>query len=161
MNSFKKNKNKIVMFITVAFFMIFSSGCSIIYFKSPKVSEIVTSIKKDTDLSSMNEGNKSKLRKTYGISYRKLEEFAFYSPKTNMEANEILILKLKDQQDMESIKEQVEERIEKQANTFKDYAPKQYELLESHILDIKGNYLILVVSKNADKIMKDINNSFK
>ncbi|GAA0731957.1 DUF4358 domain-containing protein [Clostridium oceanicum] len=162
MKYFKNKQIKIfALLLSLTFISSLFSSCSIIHFKSPKVSEIITNIKKNNDLSSLNKSTKSKLRKLYGISYKTLEDFALYIPKTNMEANELLILKVKNQDDIDSIKERIEKRIEKQSNTFKDYAPNQYELLENHILKVKGPYLIFIVSKNANNIMININDSFK
>ena len=51
--------------------------------------------------------------------------------------------------------------IERQSSSFKDYSPDQYDLLENHTLEVKGKYLILIVSKDVDKITKAVNDSFK
>ena len=78
-----------------------------------------------------------------------------------MEANQILILKVKSQDDIDDLLENIENIIERQSSSFKDYSPDQYELLENHTLEVKGNYLILIVSKDVDKITKAVNDSFK
>lgn len=158
---FKKNIYKIVVLCLVTLGIVSFSGCNIIQTKNPSVSEIVTNIKSATDLSTMQQGDKSKLRKLYSISNKNLEEFDLYAPKTNMEANEIVILKVKNQDDIDGLKENIEKRIERQAESFKSYRPEQYELLESHIFIVKGKYIISVVSKDADKIKKAVDDSFK
>lgn len=146
----------LVVFISVGF-----QGCAFIQTKNPTVSEITKNIKKVSDLSKMEEGNKTKLRKLYGINAKNLEDFVVYAPKTNMEANEILILKVKNQDDVDELQESIEKRIEKQSDSFKNYSPDQYDLLENHTLKVKGKYIMLVVSKDVDKINKSINDSFK
>ncbi|MGH4122175.1 MAG: DUF4358 domain-containing protein [Clostridium sp.] len=136
-------------------------GCSLIQTKNPEIPEIIASVQKVSDLSPMEKGNKTKLRKLYSISTTGLEDFALYAPKNNMEANEILILKVKNQDDIDGLLENIESRIEKQSSSFKDYSPDQYELLENHNLEVKGKYIILNVSKDVDKITNAINESFK
>jgi len=146
--------------ITFTFIFITIKRCGIIQIKNPKVSSIVGNIKNSTDLSLLNECDKSKLRKLYNINAGDLEEFRLYAPKTNMDANQILILKVKDQNQIEAIKENLENQISRQAASFKDYRPDQYDLIENYSLKAKGKYLFLVVSKDVDKIIKSINHSF-
>lgn len=160
-NKIKNIISKSLIFILGIFILGIFGGCTFIQTKAPKVSEIIDSIKNTTDLSLMEQGNKNKLRKLYGISTKEIEEFALYIPKTNMEANEILILKVKNQDDIDEIKENIEKRIEKQSDSFRSYAPTQYELLENNILDVKGKYIIYIVSKDVDKISKCVDNDFK
>lgn len=136
-------------------------GCSFIQVKNPNLSDIVENIEKVSDLSVMQKENKSKLRKFYSINSRDLEDFVLYAPKTNMEANEILILKVKNQDDIDKLQELIEKRIENQSESFKNYEPEQYDLLENRTLKVKGKYIILVVSKDVDKIIKAINDSFE
>lgn len=154
-------RKKILNVCLVVFISVGLQGCAFIQTKNPTVSEITKNIKKVSDLSKMEEGNKTKLRKLYGINAKNLEDFVVYAPKTNMEANEILILKVKNQDDVDELQESIEKRIEKQSDSFKNYSPDQYDLLENHTLKVKGKYIMLVVSKDVDKINKSINDSFK
>lgn len=78
-----------------------------------------------------------------------------------MEANQILILKVENQDDIDDLLENIESTIESQSNNFRDYSPDQFELLENHTLEVKGNYIILIVSKDVVKIAKAVNDSFK
>lgn len=160
-NEIKSIMRKSLMYMLGIFVLNIMQGCAFIQTKSPKVSEIIDSIKNTTDLSIMEKGNKNKLRKYYGISTKKIEEFELYIPKTNMEANEILILKVKNQEDIDEIKEKIEKRIESQSDSFRSYAPNQYELLENNKLDVKGKYIIYIASKDVDKISKCIDEDFK
>lgn len=160
MKMVRKSAYRIVTLVIFTFMFITFQGCSIIQTKSPRVSDIMSDVKGITDLSLMNEGDKSKLRKLYNLSAADLEEFKLYAPKTNMEANQILILKAKDQSQIEGIKECIDNEIQRQAASFKDYRPDQYTLIENNVLKVKGKYIFLVVSKDVDTITKSISNSF-
>jgi translation elongation factor EF-1beta len=109
----------------------------------------------------MDVGDGSKLRKLYYISKNEVEDFILYSPKSNMDANEVLILKAKNEVDIEELKVKVEERIKKQADSFKSYRPEEYDIISNRVLDIKGKYLILIISRESATIEAAINKEFK
>ncbi len=161
MKMFENIQKKVLILSLATIIFVIFQGCSCIQTKSPEIPEIITNIQKVTDLSLMEKGNKTKLRKLYSTSTKGLENFALYAPKSNMEANEILILKVKSQDDMDDLLENFENIIERQSSSFKDYSPDQYSLLENHTLEVKGKYLILIVSKDVDNITKAVNDSFK
>ena len=161
MKRFDNIQKKILILSLVISIVSLFDGCAFIKPKSPDIPEIITNIEKVTDLSAMKKGNKTNLRKIYSITTNELDDFVLYAPKTNMEANQILILKFKNQDDIDDLLENLENIIENQSNSFKEYSPEQYDILENHTLKVKGNYLILIASKDVDKITKIINDSFK
>ena len=72
-----------------------------------------------------------------------------YYPNTNMMAEEVLILKLADTQQQETVRAAIEARVQTQKTTFDGYGVEQYALLtENCIIDIRGNFVLFVV--NAD-----------
>lgn len=93
------------------------------------------------------------LRNIYGLDSKDLDSYIFYRPKTNMDAEEILICKTENPQE---IKEKVDKRIEKQEESFKNYARDKYDLLEDRYYQVEGDYLILVVSEKKDDLVKVI-----
>ena len=161
MKIFNNIQNNVLILSLVIIISVIFQGCAFIRPKSPEINGIIANIQKVTDLSAMKKGNKINLKKMYSINTKGLDDFALYAPKSNMEANQILILKVKSEDDMDGLLENLENTIENQSNSFKEYSPNQYELLENHTLKIKGNYLILIVSKDVDEITKVVNDSFK
>ena len=95
----------------------------------------------------------------YGLNASDYDSVVLYAPKTNMDAQELLIVKLADTSQAEAVAEAIEERRETQKNTFEGYAPEPYDMLENHsILDVRGNYILYVVHEDAaaaDKAFKD------
>ncbi|MBU3160291.1 DUF4358 domain-containing protein [Clostridium frigoris] len=161
MKMFNKIQKKILILSLFISISIVFQGCAFIRPKSPEISEIIADIQKVTDLSAMKKGNKTNLKKIYSINTKGLDDFVLYAPKSNMEANQILILKVKSEDDMDGLLENLDNTIENQSNSFKEYSPNQYEFLENRTLKIKGNCLILIVSKDEDEITKVVNDSFK
>ena len=109
----------------------------------------------------MDVGDSSKLRKLYYINKNEVEDFILYAPKSNMDANEVLVLKAKSEEDIEQLKVKVEGRIKKQSDSFKSYRPEEYDIISNRVLDIKGKYLILIISRDSATIEAAINKEFK
>ncbi|WP_142335352.1 DUF4358 domain-containing protein, partial [Bacillus toyonensis] len=62
---------------------------------------------------------------------------------------------------VKNIKEKILSRIEKKSKSFKDYLPDEYFLIEKHVLKTKDNYILLAISKDADKIEKTFDKILK
>lgn len=153
-------KKLFLTFLILIFVINVFLGCNILKNKNPKVENIVASISDKVNLHSLKKGDKLALRKYYRIDPSKLEEFQLYLPSSNMDVTEILIAKCKDQDFIEEINEKIENRIEKQKEAFKDYAPKQYSLIENHILFHKGNYVVMIITENEEELIKNIKKQF-
>jgi len=109
----------------------------------------------------MDKGDSSKLRKLYYISKNEIEDFILYAPKSNMDANEVLVLKGKSEEVIQQLKVKVEGRIKKQSDSFNSYRPEEYDIISNRVLDIKGKYLILIISRDSATIEAAINKEFK
>lgn len=103
------------------------------------------------DLSSMNESTHVMFKKFYGLNANDYEGVVLYSPVSNMDAEELLILKLKDNGQAESAVEAINKRLETQKSSFEGYGIEQFDLLEKHILDVQGNYILYIVHPDAAK----------
>lgn len=164
LNAMKKINKKLIIITGVFVFTVAAfAGCSSSKSssKSPEVSKIVEEMKGAIDESNMKKVGEDKLKKLYKINPDELEEFVVYVPATNLKANELAVLKVKDASKVESIKDQISKRVEKQASSFKDYLPDEYYLIEKHVLKTQGNYILLSISKDSDKIESVFNKAFK
>ena len=129
--------------------------------KSPSIEDLNNELKETVDLSNMDIGDEEKLKKLYDIDSENLEEYILYIPKSNIEANEIAIFKVKESEDLEEVEEKIKDRLEEQATNFKDYLPDEYYLIEKNVLKTKGNYILFAISEDVDKIEKVFDESFK
>jgi len=92
------------------------------------------------------------LKKFYGLNAEDYEGVLIYVPGTNMYANEVLLIRLSDTSQADSVREAIEERIDTQHNIFAGYAPEQTALLEQSVVDVQGNYVLYVTDSDADRI---------
>lgn len=152
-----KTKYKIYyVFLTLLTIYIFIELFKVLEIKNVDISQINNVLSESTDLSAMNKDDGTNLRRFYNINKYDLEDFVYYSPKSNMDANEILIIKLKSEKDAKSIKEKINSRIKKQSDSFQNYNKEQYEILSNHILEQKSGYLILIVSRDSKEIGQSV-----
>ncbi|MBQ9611012.1 MAG: DUF4358 domain-containing protein [Lachnospiraceae bacterium] len=95
-------------------------------------------------------GDNQMFKRLYGLDPEAYDGVLLYYPTTNMNAEELLLIKLKGSS-QEEIREQqeivqtaMETRRQTQMHTFEGYAPQQYATLEHSVIDVQGNYLLFV-----------------
>lgn len=129
--------------------------------KNPSVSAIGDKIAQTVDLSKMKTGDDAKLQKLYGIDPATLDGFVLYTAPSNIQAEELAILKVKDPGAVGTVKNKLAERVDAQATSFKDYLPEEYALIEKHVLKAEGNYVLLAISKDSATIEKTFDEMLK
>lgn len=147
--------------LAVLVVVVFVGLYKVLEVKDINISEIRNAIINSTDVSVMDEDDGTKLRKLYGVNKYDLDQFIYYGPKSNMEANEILIIKPKNDSDTEKIEKAITNRINIQSDSFRNYNKEQYEILSNHILEKKDGYIILLISKDNEKIKQSLDYVFK
>lgn len=156
------NKRSCVKLLLVIFLVIIFKGCTTFSdTQNILVNNIVKEIQVAHDLSSMRKGDSKALKRYYGLNSNDLEEFCLYLPSSTMDVDEILIVKVKNKKQIESIEDSMEERANKQLESFKDYAPEQANLIENNEIAVRGNYVIFVISKDAEAIKDKFKEAIK
>ena len=134
--------------------------CLLTMFGSNKVSsadpaEVETAVIAELDMSAMVKADNQMVKRLYGLDPASFESCILYYPNTNMMAEELLILKLSDTSQQQSVRSAIEARVETQKTTFDGYGVEQYALLtENCIIDIRGNFVLFVVNADCDAAQK-------
>ena len=158
MNTKKLNiKNLIFTIIRIVLVIALVFAIFFFVFKKPAKSdkpfiEIKNAITKMIETENMEENTVRFLKKYYNLNAGDFDGVLIYTPTTSMDAEEILLIKLKDDSQEDAIKKAVEERVDAKLQAFKGYAPEQYDLSKKYILDISGGYALYVVGPDAQKI---------
>lgn len=116
------------------------------------VDTIEKNITKAVSVKGMKKGTTQDLKKYYGLNANDYDGTMLYIPDDVMSVNEILVVKVKDESQVESVEAAVEERLSTQKKSFEGYGVEQTKLLKSAIEESKGYYVLLAVSKDADSI---------
>lgn len=157
-----RTKSIFIIAILVFCISIISTGCSSKKeVKEISIDDVVGKIKNEADMSNLKEGDSDKLKKLYDISDDEVEEFSLHIASSNIKADELLILKVRDEKDLSNIEDKINKRIESQSESFKDYLPDEYYLIEKHVLKANNNYMLFAVSKDGEKIEGIFNDVFK
>lgn len=115
------------------------------------VQEAVTSA---ADLTPMAEGDNQTLKRLYGLSASDYENVLLYYPTTNMGAEELLLIQLKDLSQQQAVKDAIESRLDTQKKSFDGYGVDQYAMLEKAVVEVQGNYILLVVANDPAPVRK-------
>ena len=118
--------------------------------------DVASAVTASVDLSALQELAEDTVAPAlYGLNPSDFDGCLLYYPQTNMEAEELLLLKLRDTSQQEAVRAAVEARLETQKTSFDGYGLEQYDLLTNHsILDIRGNYVLFVVHKDAAAVQQ-------
>ena len=123
------------------------------------IGDVAGAVVNTIDTSTMEESANRKFKKFYGLNAGDYEGVVLYAPISNMDAEELLIVKLKNSSQAETVRAAIEKRLETQKSSFEGYGIEQYDLLENHILDIRGNYILYVVHSDANKALQAFRDS--
>lgn len=92
------------------------------------------------------------VRRFYGLNPKDYEGAILYAPSDNMDAKELFLIKLTDVSQSEAVQDAIEERLDTQKKSFEGYGAEQTRLLNDHVLEVKGNYILYYVGENTSKV---------
>ncbi len=104
------------------------------------------------DLTPMAEGDNQSLKRLYGLSASDYENILLYYPTTNMGAEELLLIELSDLSQQQAVTSAIEARLDAQKKSFDGYGVDQYAMLEQAVVEVRGNYILLVVASDPAPI---------
>ena len=117
--------------------------------------EVAEAVVETIDMENMLEADNQLIKRFYGLDPASFEGCILYYPTTNMMAEEVLIVKLKDMSQQEQVRTAIEKRIETQKTTFEGYGVEQFELLENNaVIEVRGNFILFVVNANSAEAQK-------
>ncbi len=97
----------------------------------------------------MQQADAQLIKRLYGVNPADYEGCLLYAPVSNMDAEELLLVKLRDLSQQAALTAAVEQRLQTQKNAFDGYGAAQFALLNDHAaLEARGNYVLFVVSEN-------------
>lgn len=104
------------------------------------------------DLTDMQAADAQMVKRLYGFSPSDFDGCMLYYPSSNMGAREVLVVKLSDLSQQNTVKDAIAARLQTQKNSFEGYGVEQYALLEQSVTEIQGNYILFVVHENASTV---------
>lgn len=143
---------KVVVFCIFCGFMVFS-------FSGPKDSTkefpvVVEETLANIDTSNLEQKDNIQMKRFLSLNPEPYESIIYYKNIDTMQADEIVIVKFRSNDQKNMFRQTIEKHIEDQENIFAGYAPDEEKKLQNSILNIHANYALFVVSPNASEINK-------
>ena len=86
------------------------------------------------------------------LKQEELDEGVFMAPMMNINSDQIIILKAKELDNVDSLKEALERALEQQVITWEQYLPDQFEKVKQNIISSEGPYLIYITANNPESL---------
>ncbi len=116
---------------------------------SADIEQVAQKVEQSIDMGSLSRADNRMVKRLYGLNANDYEGVALYVSDSNMKVEEILIVKLADNAQTEEVQSAVQGRLDRQLDSFEGYGPQQCALLEDHVLDTAGNYILYAVHQDA------------
>lgn len=104
------------------------------------------------DLTGMRQADAQLLRRLYGLNGGELADWALWTSEDNMAVEELLLAECVSEAQAEQVREALEARRSTQIQNFEGYGPEQVRLLEDSIVEVRGVYVLFVVSEQAREV---------
>lgn len=147
-------KRLLTILLIVASVISVTAGCSDENGTTAEVSvaEVGEHIGQAVRLDDMKQGNLEKLTKLFNLGDTVVEDFVLYTATSNVKADELVVIEVKDASKVDVVLDSIQKRIEAQTVKFQDYRPEEYYLIEKHVLETRGRFILFAVSAEADRI---------
>lgn len=115
--------------------------------------EVQGAVTQSFDQSNTKEADARMVRRLYSLNPSELEGCLLCYPVTNMEAEELLLVKVAEETQVQTVTDAIKARLETQKASFDGYGLEQYDLLTRHaVIESRGGYVLFVVCENAELV---------
>lgn len=125
--------------------------------KERDVKKIMKGILDDqtNNLPSMMDVDDTVLKDMYGIDAADVQQYAIAFPMMDVHASEIIIIEAKDGK-ADTIQKALDARMKSVEDTWANYLPDQYELVQNRETITKGNTFVIIIAEKAQEIKSKI-----
>ncbi len=133
-----------LILVYIVLLLIYTSG------STKPFDEVAAAVEQQLDRESLVRQDDRALKRYYGLNSADYEGVMYYSAEFSISALEVLLVEVKTDQQVQEVRDAVEERLESRKNTFEDYAPEQAQLIEQAQIQVRGRFIFLAVSPDAE-----------
>ncbi len=112
--------------------------------------EVEQAVAAQIDTEGLERADDQTFKRDYGLTASDYDGVMLYVSTFNLEAQEILLVKVQNDEQMQEVESAIDTRIENRRNDFEGYLPEQETLLDESLVTIRGDYIFLVISEDAD-----------
>lgn len=116
-------------------------------FEDFSVTEMLNGILERVEAPAMMEGSEYELTELYHIPAEKVEEFSVRVPMMNVTATELAAFKAASEDDVQTVVDGINQRVQELTTQWETYLPDQLELVQNHKLLVQGRYVFLIIGE--------------
>lgn len=127
----------------VVLLLMFTSG------SSRSFDEVADSVRGALDTETLTEMNDQALKRNFGLNSADYDGVLYYAAESSMSAEEVLLIKVKSDDQVQEVTDALNERIETRLDAFEGYAPEEAKKLENANQSVRGEFIFFAVSSQA------------
>jgi len=141
------------MVLYVAVLLIYTSG------SSKSFEAVAAPVKEALASSELQQVDMQGFRRNYQLNPADFDGVMMYASEFRLAADEVLLIRVKSQQQITGVVRVIEERLQSRRQDFDGYVPEQVQLIDQAQLSVRGNYIFLAVGPDAEHYKKIFSNS--
>ena len=145
---------EIICVVVLVVFIVFLTGNSSV--SKSTGDEVFKSVDAAVSVSGQKDIKKcdnQRIKKEFGFTHNDFDYVTYYASDSVMEVRELLIIKLKDKSQLDSVRQATETRVTDKAKLFKGYAPEQSAMLDKYVFEYKKGFILYAVCDNPDQLI--------
>ncbi|MBE6785245.1 MAG: DUF4358 domain-containing protein [Ruminococcaceae bacterium] len=135
--------------LALAAFIIFVSSQDKI--STTPFKELAKAVASECDLKELKKRDKLELKDKLSFDAAAFDNVIYYSSDSVMDVRELLIIFSEDKQSLKNAEEKIAAYVSEKQQLFEDYAPKESELISSHVLINKKGYILFYIGQDKEK----------
>ncbi len=141
-------KTAMVLFLSVYLILLYTSDSA----KNVPMDEISAEMVADTSISVLKKRGRTDLRRYYQVDEASVDGYLFYKAESPMSVDEIFIVKALNKTQAATLLENAQSHLDAQKKIFEGYGTDQMALLNSAVVEKKGNYVYYICGSNASEL---------
>lgn len=141
-------KTAMVLFLSVYLILLYTSDSA----KNVPMDEISAEMVADTSISVLKKRGRTDLRRYYQVDEASVDGYLFYKAESPMSVDEIFIVKALNKTQAATLLENAQSHLDAQKKIFEGYGTDQMALLNSAVVEKKGNYIYYICGSNASEL---------
>ncbi len=121
---------------------------------SAPMEDVAAAVTEAAELAPMSPGDNQMLRRLYGLEPDTLGGVLLYYPTSSMSVEELCLIRLSDVSQQDAVRQAMEDRIAAQLRSFDGYGPDQAAELRRAVVEVRGNYALLVVAEDPAPVLQ-------
>ncbi len=117
-------------------------------------SEVEQAIESRIDTGALSKEDSQTFKRDYDLNASDFRGVMLYDSPSHFDAQEILLVEVEDDAQMQEVEDAIDRHIENRLNDFENYIPEQELLLKEAVVTVRGNYILMAVSEDAEEYQR-------